>query len=28
MAMPKLDAPAAPGDEQNASTLQRSLDTP
>jgi hypothetical protein len=28
MAMPKLDAPTAPGDEQNASTLQRSLDTP
>jgi hypothetical protein len=28
MAMPKLDAPAAQSDAQNASTLQRSLDTP
>ena len=28
MAMPKLDAPAEQGDAQNASTLQRSLDTP
>ena len=28
MAMPTLDAPTAPGDEQNSSTLQRSLDTP
>jgi hypothetical protein len=28
MSMPKLDAPAAQGDDPNASTLQRSLDTP